>query len=323
MRSWRLVANLIAFLVITVALIVYGVVDLLGDPLHSPTAISAVFPDASGLFPNFSVELNGVDVGTVSGIHLARTGAVVDMAIDYGVRVPGDVVATITVANDLGEQVVELTPRHGGRAPALASGAVVPVNPSGIPVQVGRVVASASRLLQAIPPGKLNSLLADLATALKGRAGDLRTIVSAGTTFSRELVAYQHQFDALFANSPPVMDAVTAVGPQLRQALVNTESVLAVLARRKTDLTGLLHNGSAATGQLGGLVANQQADLGCLFHDFSQTAANLDQPANLANLSQSLTLNRYFFGAVNAVAVAGTAKPLTSGAAADPDQVIL
>ena len=53
MRSWRLVVNLLTFLAITAALIDYGVVDLLGNPLRAPTTVSAVFPDASGLDQNF------------------------------------------------------------------------------------------------------------------------------------------------------------------------------------------------------------------------------------------------------------------------------
>ena len=46
-----------------------------------------------------------------------------------------------------------------------------------------------------------------------GQAGNLRTLVSAGTTFSKEFVAYQQQFTELLANAPPALDAVTAVAP--------------------------------------------------------------------------------------------------------------
>jgi len=323
MKTRRLVANLIAFILVSLALIAYGIVDLLGDPLESSATVSAVFPSASGIYDNFSVELDGVDVGSVSAVQLTRHGARVDMALDHGVNIPSDVVASIGIANDLGEQVVELTPRHGGGSPPLRSGAVIPVAPGGLPVSVGHVVALATNLLKAIPAGKLDLLLTELATALQDRAGDLRTIIAAGTTFSHEFLQYQQQFDALLANAPPVLDAVTAVGPELRQALVNTESVVAVLAQRRSAVTGLLVKGAAATGLLTKLQGNQQADLACLIHDFSQLSTNLSQPTNLANLSQSLATNRYFFGAVTAVTVAGTAKALTSGGKNNPDQYFL
>lgn len=322
-RSARLVINLVVFGLIAAALVVYGVVDLLGDPFSSTTQISAVFPSASGLYTNFSVELNGVTVGSVSAVRLVRKGAEVDMSINHGVRVPSDVVASIGIANDLGEQVVELTPRHGGDVAPLRSGALVPVARNDVPVQVGVVVAEATKLLRAIPPGKLNDLLSELAQALQGESGNIRTIISASTAFSQRFLRYEHQFDALLANAPPVMDAVSAAGPQLTKALANTEAIVKVLAAEKTGVVGDLTNGSAANSELGKLSQSQDPDFGCLIHDFSQLNANLDAPANLSNLSSALRLNEYFFGAVTAVAVTGTAKPLTSGGSANPDQTIL
>ena len=51
MISRRLVANLIVFFVVSFALVVYGVVNLLGNPLQSPTTLTTQFADASGLYP--------------------------------------------------------------------------------------------------------------------------------------------------------------------------------------------------------------------------------------------------------------------------------
>jgi len=323
MRTWRLALNLLAFGLIAAALVAYGVVDLLGNPFEASTRLAAVFPDASGIYTNFPVELNGVTVGSVTSVRLMRRGAEVDMTIQPGVVVPSDVVAGIGIANDLGEQVVELTPRHGGHVPPLRSGAIVPVATRDVPVQVGKVVALATRLLRDIPAGRLNQLLAELATGLRGEAQNLRTIVSSGTAFSREFLRDQEQFEALLQHAPPVMDAVSAAGPQLAQALANTEAMVQVLAAEKDAVRGDLANGQAATGALGGLTTSQAPDFACLVHDFAQLNANLDQPEQLSNLSKSLALNRYFFGAVTAVAVTGTAKPLAAGQQANPDQTIL
>ncbi len=76
MISKRLIANLIAFFVVSALLVGYGVVNLLGNPLKSSTVLTTDFPDASGLYQNFTVELNGVPVGTVTGIRFpdARPG---------------------------------------------------------------------------------------------------------------------------------------------------------------------------------------------------------------------------------------------------------
>jgi virulence factor Mce-like protein len=281
------------------------------------------FPNASGLFQNFTVELNGVPVGSVAGIQLTHQGTRVTMDIHPGTQVPGDVRSSIQIANDLGEQVVDLVPAHGGTAPALRSGDSVPAAPNQIPANVGQVVDAATTLLRAIPAGDLNKLIGELAVALKGQADNLRTIISAGTTFSQEFIAYQRQFTELLANAPAALDAVTSVAPQLQQDLVNTSALLQVLADQKTGLKNLFDQGATAVTQVDQLVTTQAANLGCFFHDTADVLASIAQPDNLTNLSQGLALNQSFFGAINKVAAPGLAKTTTSAAPDNPNQLFL
>ena len=323
MINRRLMANLIVFFVVSFALVVYGVVNLLGNPLQSPTTLTTQFADASGLYPGFEVELNGVPVGTVTSTALTKTATKVTMRINPGTTVPGDVQSSVQIANDLGEQVVNLVPTRSGPAPALTSGARVPAAPNQLPANVGAVVASATRLLQAIPGDNLNKLIGELATSLSGQAGNLRTLISAGTTFSKEFVAYQQQFTELLANAPPSLDAITAVAPELRQDVANTAALVQVLAQQKTGLHTLLTSGSSAFNAVDSLLTSQSANLGCLLHDTAGILTNIAEPANLTNLSQGLAYNQYFFGAVDSIAVPGVAKPTTTNSAGSSNQTFL
>jgi virulence factor Mce-like protein len=319
----RLVVNLVVFFAVSFGLVVYGIVNLLGNPLQSPTMLTTEFPDASGLYAGFEVELNGVPVGTVTSTALTSTATKVTMRINPGTTVPDDVQSSVQIANDLGEQVVNLVPAHGGLAPSLQSGATVPAAPNQVPADVGAVVASATRLLKAIPANDLNKLIGELATSLQGEAGNLRTLVSAGTTFSKEFVAYQQQFAELLANAPPTLNAITAVAPQLRQDLANTAALVQVLAQQKTGLHTLLTNGSTAFNTIDNLVTSQSANIGCFLHDTANILSNLAQPANLNNLSQGLAYNQYFFGAVEQIAVPGTAKATTTSSTQNTSQTFL
>ena len=312
MISKRIVANVVAFLVVSIVLVTFGVFNLLGNPFAAPTRLSAIFPDASGVFPNFDVRLNGVDVGTVTSVRLARRGVRIAMSIDPGVRVPADAQASIGIANDLGEQVVDLTPVGKPTRRIMHSGAVVPVAPGGLPVQVAQVVATATHLLDAIRPGELNKLLAELATAVRGRAGDMRTIVSASAQFSAEFLHYQRQFEQLLSNAPPVLDAVSSSGRPLEQALANTQVLLNVLAAHRSDLVRLFAEGADATSLGRQLVASQGPNLACLVYDSARITANLDQPANLANLASGLANEHDFFGPVAAIAPVGPSRQLTA-----------
>ena len=240
----RLIVNLIVFFAVSFGLVAYGIVSLLGNPLDSPTTLTTEFSDASGLYPGFEVELNGVPVGTVTSTALtthghqghdahrprherARRRPVVGADRQRPRRAGGEPGARHTA----------------GPAAALTSGANVPAAPDQVPANVGAVVASATRLLKAIPANDLNTLIGELATSLQGQAGNLRTLISAGTTFSKEFVAYQQQFTELLANAPPSLDAITAVAPELRQDLANTAALVQVLAQQKVGPAHAAHRG--------------------------------------------------------------------------------
>jgi phospholipid/cholesterol/gamma-HCH transport system substrate-binding protein len=321
--SRRLLINLFAFFLFSAVLVAYGWANLLGSPLANPTILTTSFPSASGLYPNFTVELNGVPVGSVKDTTLTQHATKVTMTINPGTAIPDDVQASVQIANDLGEQVIDLVPTRAGNAPALRSGDYVPPDKNQVPADVGAVVASFTRLVAAIPPHQLNQLISELATALAGRAGDLRTIIQAGNIFNKEFVAYQQQFTELLANAPPALDAVTAVSPELKADLANTAALVQVLAQQKTNLKTLLGQGANAFGQVNNLITTQAANLGCFLHDTAGIVSNIASPTNLANLSTGLSFNQYFFGAVDKIAVPGLAKPTTNGGKANPNQEFL
>jgi len=309
----RVVINLVSFTVLSVVLVAYGFLDLLGNPLASATTVSTVLPSASGLSPNFTVTLSGVDVGSVKSVHLVPGGAKVTMTLDPGRQIPSDVAARVIVANALGQQEVELVPAHNGPAPLLRSGTVIPAAPDSTPADVGTVVAEATKLLDAIPPGALDNLLHELALALNDNGGNLRTIASASEVFSQEFLAYQQQFESLLQSAPPVLDTVTAAAGPIRQGLADTAVLAQVLAQRSPDLVRLFDQGAAAAADANTLVTTNEPNLACLVHDAADLNANLAQPTNLSNLNTTLATNQEFFGAVAGVSPTGPAKALTSG----------
>ncbi len=309
----RILVNLVAFVVIAGGLIGYGIVDLLGNPFQQTTVVSATFPNASGVAPNFGVVLDGVVVGSVSSVQLTRGGAKVEMALRPGAKVPADVVASIGLANDLGEQQVQLTPSRGHKSGYLRNGEVVPVRRGGIPVQVGKVIGTASRLLRSIGARQLNSLLATLGTGLRGEAANLQSIMVSSQQFSQEFLAYQHQFESLLANSTPVMNGLAGDGANLRRDLAATEVLANVLDHHRYNLVQLLSNGGRAAQLADELLGATRPNLACIIHDFAAVSANTAEPANLSNLSVGLATNHYFFGAVDNIAQRGPAKSLFAG----------
>lgn len=348
MITRRVVVNLVAFIVFAAALVGYGLYDLLGNPFAARTTVSTVLPTASGLNTGFSVTYDGIQVGSVAAISLVPHGAKVVMTIQPDEHVPADVAARVVIGNALGQQEIELVPRGSSsvgsvtttvtsasgrrqkvsdtaedRDAVLHDGEVLPVAPDSAPANVGKLVAEATAILNAIPAGDLDSLLHQAALAVSGEADNLKTITSASEVFSEEFLAYQHQFSALLANAPPVLNTVSANATALQQSLVETAAVVRVLADHRSDLVALLHQGTTASQDLGTVVVDNRPDLGCLVHDLGAVSSNLAEPANYANFGTFLQTNSEFFGIVQRVAPEGPAKALTTYDHARNNQVQL
>jgi phospholipid/cholesterol/gamma-HCH transport system substrate-binding protein len=72
--------------------------------------VRATFSNVAGLRVGTSVEIAGVDVGWVQGIHLKDYQAVVAFRIKDEVQLPEDSIASIRTKGLIGEQFVRISP---------------------------------------------------------------------------------------------------------------------------------------------------------------------------------------------------------------------
>jgi phospholipid/cholesterol/gamma-HCH transport system substrate-binding protein len=72
--------------------------------------VRATFSNVAGLRVGTSVEIAGVDVGWVEGIHLKDYQAVVAFRIKDEVQLPEDSIASIRTKGLIGEQFVRISP---------------------------------------------------------------------------------------------------------------------------------------------------------------------------------------------------------------------
>lgn len=310
----RLLLNLGTFGALTVLLVGYGVTRLIDNPLRDERRISTVFPHAAGVRPGFSASLDGVVVGVVRDVELVDDGVRVTVGLDPGVRIPGDVTARVVRASPVGEQRVEFRPTKRGTGPPLDDGDTVPAAPDAVPPDISGVIDALSRLIEHVPAGDLETVVGELAEALRGRGDDLRRLTEAADVFNRELLRNEASFRSLLSDAPPVLDAVSDAGPSLRRAVAATRVLAEVLAERRFDLVELYRQ-SAALGAVGGdIVGTQKANLACFTSDLADLNRFVAQPRVLGNVSRGLALNRSFFVPVDSIAPYGPAKDVGLGA---------
>lgn len=318
----RLTLNLITFFTISVLVIGYGFVNLFGNPFREPVTLVTRMPETAGLRRGFSVTLDGVVVGTVDQVELAEDGVDITIALDEGEEVPGDAEARIVRASAIGEQRIDLSPTEGGKAPPYQDGARVPAAEDAVPPNVEEVITTVQELLQALPTEDLNTVISESATALRGRADDIHSLVRSTEIISTELLRREDDLQALLDSAPPVLDDLTESGESIRQAVENTRLVTEILAERRTDIVDLLRDGTALAELADPILDDTRANLDCLVGSLGTLATSLDgQP--LEDLDRGLELADSFFGIIDDIAVPGHVEDVGHGGGTRDDQTWL
>jgi phospholipid/cholesterol/gamma-HCH transport system substrate-binding protein len=76
--------------------------------------VDAEFDTVSGLRPGATIEIAGVEVGKVKAIQLKEDRAVATFAINDGVKLYDDAIASVKTRGIIGEKFVSLSPGGGG-----------------------------------------------------------------------------------------------------------------------------------------------------------------------------------------------------------------
>lgn len=107
-----------------------GKLELIGGNYYE---LNAEFSSTSGLKRGASVEIAGVEVGRVKDIGLKKDLAVVVLAIQDGIPVYSDAIASIRTRGIIGEKFMELSP--GGAGELLQKGGNIQDTESGIDLE--------------------------------------------------------------------------------------------------------------------------------------------------------------------------------------------
>jgi phospholipid/cholesterol/gamma-HCH transport system substrate-binding protein len=90
-----------------------GKLEVIGGNVYE---VEAEFDSASGLKAGAPVEIAGVEVGRIKAIKLKDDRAAVILAIQEGVKLYSDTIASIKTRGIIGEKFLGLSPGGGGEA---------------------------------------------------------------------------------------------------------------------------------------------------------------------------------------------------------------
>lgn len=292
MGSRRTLINVVTFVVASIALAYYGATNLLIQQADG-MALSAEFTDASGVSERNDVTMRGVVVGSVTGVELTDTGVLVSMRLEPGEDVPQGTEAQIVRRSPIGELTIELTPGDG---PDLASGDTLPLADTDPPPDVSTTIEALADVLHAVPGDDLNTVVSELATAVRGRSEDLARFTDASAALPERLLEIEAELESLITTGPKLTGVFAENAEVFADDLRQTAILADILRDRRFDLVDLYKDGARFSAVTNDLLVAQKANLACFIRDAG--TFNLALAARRGDLEATLQTNHFFFDAV-------------------------
>ncbi len=271
---------------VTIVLLVLGLlVAFNADDLPiigGGTTYTAEFRESAGLRPGNEVRLAGVKVGVVRDVELARNKVVADFRVS-DVSLGDESTVSIEVKTLLGDKYLALT--SAGRSPQRP-GDPIPVRRTRTPFDIVPAVSKLADTVEEIDTDRLAKSFAVISDTFANSPKHLRNTLTGLTRLSTTLSTRDEQLKTLLSNTAGVSKTVADRDAQLQKLFADASLLLDELSARRDAVATLLSGTTSLAGELSGLVADNERQLGPVLDDLDQVTTILQR--NQDNLSASL-----------------------------------
>ncbi|MGY4101939.1 MCE family protein [Nocardia sp. R16R-3T] len=191
----------------------------------STVRITAFFTNSVGLYPGDRVTLRGVPVGAVDSITPVGDRVRIELHFDTEHPVAADTHAVIVAPTLVSGRYIQLTPKAAS-GPALADGAVIPLERTAVPIEYDEVKRQVT----------------DLATQLGPKAGDHAGTLTRFTDATAK--AFQGNGATLnqtLVNLSQAMQTLADGGPDLFATVRNLQIVVSALAANDNQVQAFVN----------------------------------------------------------------------------------
>jgi phospholipid/cholesterol/gamma-HCH transport system substrate-binding protein len=234
------------------------------------TAYEAEFTDASGLHKGNMVQIAGIPVGRVSKIDLAGDHVVVHFTIDRGVEFGDESSASIEVLNLLGEKFVNLLPDGSEQSEA---GATIPLERTHSSYDIIDVFTELSDTTENIKIPQLQQALNTVADTMNRSSDEAALTFEGLSRLSTTIASRDQEIQSLLTRASSVSRLLADRKGDVVQLIKDGDAILQELRARKEAIHALLVGTASLSRELGGLVDDNQAQIGPMLenlHDVTQ-----------------------------------------------------
>ncbi len=272
---------------------------------HRTIQVTAYFSQAIGVYPGSNVRVLGVTIGRVDSTEPAGRRVRVTMSVDAKVPVPADAHAIVVTSGVVADRYIQFTPAYTG-GPQLASGAVIPVSRTAVPLEVDQVYASLTKFFTALGPngvnknGALSNLIKTGAATLGRNGQNFSDMLTEFSQLNRTLGGTSANFFATVAHLNVFSSMLAKNDSQVRLAEQQLASVTGYFAADGRNLTAALGELATALGQVRAFIADNRGlikanvvKLASITQLLADERASLAEALSSAPLAVDNLLNAY------------------------------
>jgi phospholipid/cholesterol/gamma-HCH transport system substrate-binding protein len=217
---------------------------------------SAHFTQASGLPVGAAVQVAGFEVGEVKSVELDGPQVLITFTVSKDIRLGDRTEAAVKTKSLLGAKILEVDPRGDG----TLSGPI-PTERTTPAYQLPDALGDLSATISGLDTDKVNESLATLAQTFQDTPPDLKVAVAGVARFAQTLNDRDQQLRGLLANANKVTGVLAERADKVVSLIADTNALLIALQHRSAELDQLGANISALAKQIGGLIAENRAQL--------------------------------------------------------------
>lgn len=197
--------------------------------------LNARFSDVSDLTKGAPVMMADVTVGKVTGIELDGYSALVTMAIEPGVQVPGDVTARVRRTSLLGERIVDLVvPESDGGGSPLKDGATIRRTEARPDLE--DLVKEGTAVLGPITESEVATLVNEGYKGFGGRGQQVRTLLDNFGVIVKAYAGETGTIRSLITSMNELNTTIAVKAAAHEAALGNSERALTMLRQESSRL---------------------------------------------------------------------------------------
>lgn len=243
-----------------------------------PYNVTVRFPDVLELVPQASVKVNDVDVGKVEEIELApdNRSAIVHVAVNGDVRLPGNAQAKLRQSSLLGDKFVELAePVREQPVGQLREGMEIPLEKTNRNPEIEEVLGALSMLLNGGNVSQLQTIVHELNTAMSGNEAQMRSMLSRVDQLTTELDGQRGEIVRAIDSLNRMSSTFVQQQDHLRNALDNLGPGLEVVNEQRDQLVTMLSEVDRLSGVATDTVQRSRKDMVADLRALEPTLRNL------------------------------------------------